>query len=59
MDAMEKRILGQSGIEVSPVGLGCMGLTHASGDPLPRADAARKVRPPVEKGKTIIDTAEF
>lgn len=58
MDAMEKRILGQSGIEVSPVGLGCMGLTHASGDPLPRADAARIVREAFEMGYTFFDTAE-
>lgn len=58
MDAMEKRILGQSGIEVSPVGLGCMGLTHASGDPLPRADAARIVRAAFEMGYTFFDTAE-
>lgn len=58
MGTMEKRILGQSGIEVSPVGLGCMGLTHASGDPLPRADAARIVREAFEMGYTFFDTAE-
>lgn len=58
MSTMEKRILGQSGIEVSPVGLGCMGLTHASGDPLPRADAARIVREAFEMGYTFFDTAE-
>ena len=58
MGTMEKRILGQSGIEVSPVGLGCMGLTHASGDPLPRADAAHIVREAFEMGYTFFDTAE-
>lgn len=58
MNATEKRALGQSGIEVSPVGLGCMGLTHASGDPLPRADAARIVREAFEMGYTFFDTAE-
>lgn len=58
MSTTEKRILGQSGIEVSPVGLGCMGLTHASGDPLPRADAARIVREAFEMGYTFFDTAE-
>lgn len=32
MADVKKRVLGKSGIEVSPLGLGCMGLTHASGD---------------------------
>lgn len=31
---MEKRILGNTNIEISPVGLGCMGLSHAFGTPL-------------------------
>lgn len=32
MADVKRRVLGKSGIEVSPLGLGCMGLTHASGD---------------------------
>ena len=52
------RRLGASGIEVAPVGMGCMGLTHASGDPLPDADAMRIVREAFEMGYTLFDTAE-
>lgn len=52
------RRLGASGIEVSPVGMGCMGLTHASGDPLPNAEAIRIVREAFEMGYTLFDTAE-
>ncbi len=57
-EAIEKRMLGKSGIEVSAVGLGCMGLTHASGDPMPTADAARVIREAYEMGYTFFDTAE-
>lgn len=55
---IDQRILGNSGIEVSAVGMGCMGLTHASGDPLPDAEAARIVREGHEMGYTFFDTAE-
>lgn len=55
---MDKRILGKSGIEVSPVGMGCMGLTHASGDPMDDADAIRVIREAHEMGYTFFDTAE-
>lgn len=56
--AEQKRALGQSGIKVSPLGLGCMGLTHASGDPLPQEEAARVIREAYEMGYTFFDTAE-
>ena len=36
---MEKRRLGQTDMYVNMVGLGCMGLSHASGTPLPREEA--------------------
>lgn len=55
---MDKRILGQSGIEVSPLGMGCMGLTHASGDPLPDDGAIAAIRAAYETGYTLFDTAE-
>ena len=59
MDEMKTaRVLGNSGIEVSALGMGCMGLTHASGDPLPREQAARVVREAHEMGYTFFDTAE-
>ena len=37
----EGRVLGKSGIEVSALGMGCMGITHASGDPMADDDAVR------------------
>lgn len=55
---MDKRIMGQSGIEVSPLGMGCMGLTHASGDPLPDDEAIATIRAAYEAGYTFFDTAE-
>ena len=55
---MEGRVLGKSGIEVSPLGMGCMGLTHASGDLMPDAGAERVVREAYEMGYTFFDTAE-
>lgn len=55
---MENRVLGKSGIEVSPLGMGCMGLTHASGDPLPDDEAIRVIRAAHEMGYTLFDTAE-
>ena len=41
---MEKRKLGSSEIYVKPVGLGCMGFSHASGDPLPADISIRTLR---------------
>ena len=55
---MEKRVLGNSGIEVSPIGMGCMGLTHASGAPMDDADAERVIREAHEMGYTFFDTAQ-
>ena len=55
---MEKRVLGGSGIEVSPVGMGCMGLTHASGAPMDDTDAERVIREAHEMGYTFFDTAQ-
>lgn len=55
---MKKRVLGKSGIEVSPLGLGCMGLTHASGDAMGTPAAARVIREAFEMGYTFFDTAE-
>lgn len=58
MGKLDKRVLGASGIEVSPVGMGCMGLTHASGDPVPDDEAVRVIRAAHEMGYTFFDTAE-
>ncbi|HEX5183050.1 MAG TPA: aldo/keto reductase [Allosphingosinicella sp.] len=54
---MQKRTLGQ-GLEVSALGLGCMGLSHGYGTPTGRADAVALIRAAVERGVTFFDTAE-
>lgn len=56
---MKKRILGTSGLEVSALGLGCMGLSHAYGAPTEKSEAVRFIRQAVEIGYTFFDTAEI
>ena len=53
---MKKRKLGN--IEVSPIGMGCMGLSHASGAPTERKEAIKIIRQAFEMGYTFFDTAE-
>ncbi|WBY06253.1 aldo/keto reductase [Sphingomonas sp. 7/4-4] len=55
---MQKCILGRSGLEVSAIGLGCMGLSYAYGPAPERADAIRLLRGAFERGVTFFDTAE-
>ena len=55
---MERRTLGRSGLEVSSLGLGCMGLSFAYGTPPDRDAAIRLVRAAFERGVTFFDTAE-
>src|SRR5947209_17272215 len=55
---MQKRRLGQSNLEVSALGLGCMGLSHGYGHPVSRQDAIALIRAAVECGVTFFDTAE-
>jgi len=55
---MQKRILGRSGLEVSAIGLGCMGLSYAYGPAPERADAIALLRGAFERGVTFFDTAE-
>lgn len=55
---MHTRTLGNSGIEVSPVGLGCMGFSHASGAPTEPAQAVEAIRKAADMGYTFFDTAE-
>lgn len=54
---MKKRILGQN-LEVSAVGLGCMGFSHASGAPTERSAAVKILRQAYDMGYTFFDTAE-
>lgn len=55
---MEKRKLGKSGLEMSAIGLGCMGLSHASGAPTEKDKAIKILREAFEMGYTLFDTAE-
>ena len=56
--AMPKRKLGKSGLEVSAMGLGCMGLSFAYGPAMERKQAVAFLRAAVERGVTFFDTAE-
>ena len=55
---MKYKTLGKTGMEISGVGLGCMGLSHAFGTPLGKREAADKVRAAFDLGYTFFDTAE-
>lgn len=55
---MEKRKIGSSNLMVNPVGLGCMGFSHASGDPTDHATAVRMLRAAYDMGYELFDTAE-
>jgi len=55
---MEKRRLGGSGLEVSALGLGCMGLSFGLGPATDRQQAVALIRAAVERGVTFFDTAQ-
>jgi aryl-alcohol dehydrogenase-like predicted oxidoreductase len=56
--SMQKRRLGNSGLEVSALGLGCMGLSHGYGPATDRQQAIALIRAAFERGVTLFDTAE-
>jgi aryl-alcohol dehydrogenase-like predicted oxidoreductase len=55
---MKKRVLGKSGLEVSALGLGCMGLSFGYGPAADKQDAIKLIRTAFERGVTFFDTAE-
>jgi aryl-alcohol dehydrogenase-like predicted oxidoreductase len=55
---MNKRTLGRSGLEVSELGLGCMGLSHGFGPATDRTQAIALIRAAMERGVTFFDTAQ-
>lgn len=55
---MQKRTLGNSGLEVSAIGLGCMGINFGYGDALTSSDGVALIRQAVDRGVTFFDTAE-
>jgi aryl-alcohol dehydrogenase-like predicted oxidoreductase len=55
---MKKRELGNSGIKVSSIGLGCMGMTFGYGPAADTGEAIKLIRAAAERGVTLFDTAE-
>ncbi len=55
---MKKRILGKSNLEVSALGLGCMGMSFAYGPAADKQEMISLIRAAVERGVTLFDTAE-
>ncbi|HEY6768552.1 MAG TPA: aldo/keto reductase, partial [Candidatus Sulfotelmatobacter sp.] len=55
---MEKRTLGNSGLEVSALGLGCMSMTSAYGPAADKVEMIQLMRSAHDKGITFFDTAE-
>ncbi|HLZ92447.1 MAG TPA: aldo/keto reductase [Candidatus Acidoferrum sp.] len=55
---MQKRKLGKSNLEVSALGLGCMGMSFGFGPPMDKKDGISLIRAAVERGVTFFDTAE-
>ncbi len=55
---MQKRKLGKSGLEVSALGLGCMGMSFSYGPPKDKQEMISLLRTAVERGVTFFDTAE-
>ena len=55
---MQKRILGNGGLEVSALGLGCMGMSQSYGPAPDKQEMITFIRAAVERGITFFDTAE-
>jgi aryl-alcohol dehydrogenase-like predicted oxidoreductase len=56
---MQKRKLGNSNLEVSEIGYGCMGLSFGYGPAADRQEAISLIRSAVERGVTFFDTAQI
>ena len=56
---MEKRLLGKSGLEVSTIGLGCMGMSHGYGPSSDKKEAIAVIHGAIDLGVTFFDTAEI
>src|ERR1700758_3257549 len=58
-EAMQKRKLGNGNLEVSAIGLGCMGMSFNLGPAMDKKDVISLIRAAVERGVTFFDTAEI
>src|SRR5438445_1834554 len=58
LEKMQKRKLGKSNLEVSAIGLGCMGMSFSYGPPKDKQEMISLIRTAVERGVTFFDTAE-
>lgn len=56
---MKKRYLGKSGLEVSALGLGCMGMSHGYGPAKDKTEMIKLIHQSIEMGVTFFDTAEI
>jgi aryl-alcohol dehydrogenase-like predicted oxidoreductase len=56
---MQKRKLGKSDLDVSAIGLGCMGMSFGYGPPADKQQMISLIRTAVERGVTFFDTAEI
>ena len=56
---MITRTLGNSGLEVSALGLGCMGMSHAYGPPANKKEMIQLIHTAIDRGVTLFDTAEI
>ena len=57
-EEMQKRKLGKSGLEVSAIGVGCMGMSFSYGPAKDKQEMIPLIRAAVERGVTFFDTAE-
>jgi aryl-alcohol dehydrogenase-like predicted oxidoreductase len=55
---MQTREFGRSGLQVSAIGLGCMGISQSYGTRLPKGEGVKLIREAVDRGVTFFDTAE-
>jgi aryl-alcohol dehydrogenase-like predicted oxidoreductase len=55
---MQKRKLGKSGLEVSAIGLGCMGMSHGYGPASDKKEMISLIHAAIDRGVTLFDTAE-
>jgi aryl-alcohol dehydrogenase-like predicted oxidoreductase len=55
---MQKRKLGNSNLEASAIGLGCMGMSFGYGQPADKEEMISLIRSAVDRGITFFDTAE-